>query len=299
VAGDPVDAQGPDGDAMNLRGPAGLRVDVYSCTSPYHTIHVTDDGYIRALRFMRNRQSSMYLDAPFDTDFEYPGYFHIALAVKPAAARTLVIGLGGATVVKRMWRDYPEMRIDAVELDPDVVYVAHRFFALPDDERIRIFVGDGRGFLESGTDSYDVAIVDAFDEDQVPRPLTTEEFMRTLRDRLAPDGVVSYNFIGTIKGAHSKPFRSLYRTLRNVWRTVWVFVAYDGVDAEGVNLMLFATDAPVTTDELLARIADRVGGLVTVPAFERYGEQLYAGEIRSGDAPLIVDPPRRRSGRRR
>ena len=61
----------------------------------------------------------MYLDAPFDTDFEYPGYFHVALAMKPDAIRTLVIGLGGGTVVKRMWRDYPEMRIDSVELDPE------------------------------------------------------------------------------------------------------------------------------------------------------------------------------------
>ena len=78
-----------------------------------------------------------------------------------------------------------------------------------------------------------------------------------------------------------------------------VKTAYDGVDAEGVNLMLFATDAPVTTDELLERIADRVGGRVTVPAFERYGEQLYTGEIRSGSAPLIVDPQKGKSGRRR
>jgi len=123
--------------------------------------------------------------------------------------------------------------------------------------------------------------------------------MRTLRDRLAPDGVVAYNFIGTVKGAHSKPFRSLYRTLCNVWRNVWVFVAYDGVDAEGVNLMLFATDAPVTSDELLSRIADRVGGRVTVPTFDEFGERLYTGEIRSGDVPLIVDPPTEKPGRHR
>jgi spermidine synthase len=275
------------------------RAEVYSHASPYHEIHVTDNGHIRALRFVRNRQSSMYLDAPFDTDFEYPGYFHIALALKPDAARTLVIGLGGATVVKRMWRDYDQMRIDAVELDPDVVDVAQRFFALPEDERIRVFVDDGRGFVEACEDTYDIAIVDAFDEDRVPRPLTTEEFMRTLRDRLAPDGVVAYNFIGSVKGEHSKPFRSLYRTLGNVWRNVWVFVAYEGMDPEGVNLMLFATDAPVTTGELLSRIADRVGGRVTVPAFDQFGDQLYTGEIRSGDVPLIVDPPGDTTGRRR
>jgi spermidine synthase len=276
----------------------GVR-EVHTGTSAYHTINVTDYGFIRVLRFTRNRQSSMYLDAPFDTDFEYPGYFHVAIALKPDAERTLIIGLGGATVVKRMWRDYPEMRVDAVELDPDVVDVAYRFFALPEDERIRVFVDDGRRFVETAQDTYDIVLVDAFDEDRVPRPLTTEEFMRTLRDRLSPDGVAAYNFIGALKGQHSKPFRSLYRTLRNVWRNVWVFVVSDGIETEGSNLMLFATDAPVTTDELLARIANRVGGRVTVPAFDLYGEDLYAGKIRSGDVPLILDPARGKPGRPR
>jgi len=274
-------------------------VEVHTSTSPYHVINVTDYGFIRVLRFQRNRQSSMYLDAPFDTDFEYPGYFHIALAAKPDAARTLVIGLGGATVVKRMWRDYPDMRIDAVELDPDVVDVAYRFFALPEDERIRVFVDDGRNFVDTCTVTYDIVLVDAFDEDQVPRPLTTDEFMRGLRDRLAPDGVVAYNFIGAARGERSKPFRSLHRTLRNVWRTVWVFVVNDGVESEGTNLMLFATDAELTADQLLARIADRVGGRVTVPAFDLFGEDFYTGEIRSGDVPIIVDPVRGKPGRRR
>jgi hypothetical protein len=55
----------------------------------------------------------------------------------------------------------------------------------------------------------------------------------------------------------------------------------------------------VTTDELLARIANRVGGRVTVPAFDLYGEDLYAGKIRSGDVPLILDPARGKPGRPR
>jgi spermidine synthase len=271
---------------------------VYSHASVYHDINVTDYGYLRVLRFQRNRQSSMYLDSPFDTDFEYPGYFHIALALDPEATRTLVIGLGGGSVVKRLWRDYPEMRVDVVELDPDVVDVAQRFFALPEDERIRVYVDDGRRYLETCPDTYDITMIDAFDEDRVPRQLTTEEFLRTVRDRLAPEGVVAYNFIGSLKGDRSKPFRSLYRTLRNVWRNVWVFAVDEGVDTDGANLMLFATDAPVTADELRDRIADRVDGRVTVPAFHLMGADLYRGAIRCGDVPLIVDPPKGKLGRR-
>ncbi len=265
---------------------------VYSHSSPYHDIHVEDLGYLRVLRFERNRQSSMYLDAPFDTDFEYPAYLHTPLALKPDATRTLVIGLGGGSVVKRMWRDYQDMTLDVVELDPEIVEVAHRFFELPRDPRIRVVVDDGRAFLETATGNWDIVIVDAFDEDRVPRSLTTEEFLRLVRDRLSADGVVAYNFIGAPTGDHSKPFRSLYRTLSNVWRHVWVFMTDEGLLTEGANLILLGTDADVSADELRARLAGRVGGKVSVPAFDRFGEDLYTGEIRTGDVPIIVDPPR-------
>lgn len=268
---------------------------VYNGSSPHHEIHVEDVGYIRVLRFSRNRQSTMYLDAPFDTDFEYPGYLHTPLAIVPEAKRTLVIGLGGGTVIKRMWRDYPQMTIDAVELDPEVVSVARTYFALPDDERINVHIGDGRTFVETTPETYDIAIIDAFDEDNVPRPLKTEEFVRALRDRLSPGGAVAYNFIGAVTGDHSKPFRSLYKTLRNVFRNVRVFQVTEGVDTDGANIVLLATDAEITDEEFRERVETRVGGKVTVPAFHGFCEQLYGKPIRTGDVPLIVDPqkPRR------
>ncbi|MDP2233960.1 MAG: fused MFS/spermidine synthase [Actinomycetota bacterium] len=249
--------------------------EIYSHTSAFHDINVADYDFLRVLSFGHNRQSSMYLDAPFDTDFEYPGYFHVALAIKPDAARTLAIGLGGGTVVKRMWRDYPKMRIDSVEIDPEVVEVARRFFELPQDERIRIFVDDGRRFLETRTDLYDIVIVDAFLDDVVPPALTSAEFLHTLKGRLTPDGVTVYNFMGTVHGEGSEPFRALHQTLTAQWSRVWVFVINESTKSGAKNLILLATDAVLTTHELRARIADRVGGLVSVPAFHLFGEDLY------------------------
>ena len=250
---------------------------IYSHTSAHHEIEVTDHGFIRVLSFARNRQSSMYLDAPFDTDFEYPSYLHLTLAVKPDATRTLVIGLGGGTVVKRMWRDYPEMRIDAVELDPEVVDVAHRYFALPEDERIQLFVDDGRHFVESRAETYDIVIVDAFDDDVIPPPLAAPEFMRTLRNRLAAGGAVAFNFMGVEAGDGSEPFRELHRTLSAAWDRVRVFVVNEGVLSGAKNLILLATDAELTEAQLRERIADRVDGLVTVPAFQLFGDDLWEG----------------------
>lgn len=266
---------------------------MYEHDSAYHRLTVTDNDGVRLLRFERNHQSSMHIADPFETDIEYVGYLHLTMAVKPDAVRTLVIGLGGGSVVKRMWRDYPAMYLDVVEIDDEVADLAVEFFAVPEDERINIVVDDGRDYLCLCPETYDIIIIDAFDDDHIPRPLITEEFLRECRDHLSPDGVIAYNVIGSVYGPHSKLFRSLHRTASNVWRRVWTFplgMAIDDRD-QTRNIIMLATSAELSTDELLERIADRVGGMVTVPAFERFGEDLYLGAIRTGDVPLLLDPP--------
>jgi len=283
-------------------GPAcRVKAHMYECDSPYHRVRVADDDGIRRLTFERNRQSSMWLDDPFETDIEYVAYLHLTMAITPTATRTLLLGLGGGSVVKRMWRDYPDMRVDAVEIDPAVAEVAQTYFALPEDERIRVFIEDGREYMDRCAETYDIIIVDAFDDDRVPRPLLTEEFMRECRECLAPAGVIAYNFIGAVYGPRSKPFRSLYRTAANVWRQVWVFPIGSGKDPRDNtrNIIMLGTDAEITQTELLERIAGRAGGRVTVPRFECLGEDLHTGAIRSGDVPLIVDTARRKLRRRR
>lgn len=270
----------------------------YSHTSEHHRIHVADNNGVRTLRFERNQQSSMRLDDPFATDIEYVAYLHLTLAVVPDPTRALVIGLGGGTLVKQMWRDHPRLRIDAVEIDAEVVAVARELFALPEDPRIAVHVGDGRAFLEASDDTYDIIVIDAYDDDHIPRRLTTEEFMRCAFAHLSPGGVVAYNIIGSVSGSLSRPLRSLHRTAANVWRCVWLFRVDATVPGEPrpENVILLASDAELSEDALLARIADRVGGSVTVPGFERFGEQLYRGELRTGDVPILADPknPRRR-----
>ncbi len=266
--------------------------------STYNRLRVIDKDGIRTLRFARNQQSSMHLDDPYRTDIEYVGYLHLAVAVAPHATRALVIGLGGGTLVKQLWRDHASLSIDAVELDPEVVSIAREYFALPDDERIRVHVGDGREFVMASAELYDIIVIDAFDDDEIPRPLTTETFLLACLARLAPGGVVVYNLIGAVAGSRSKPLRSLRRTIANIWSHVWLFTVNAGITADGTdgveNYVLIATDAALSDDELLSRIASRVDGTVSVPGFDGFGIDLFLGSIRSGDAPILTDPPTHR-----
>jgi spermidine synthase len=194
----------------------------YAKDSRYHRIAVVDDTDSRYLRFDSSFQSGMYLDDPYKTRFEYSDYLHLGLTYNADARSVLFIGLGGGSGPKRMWRDFPAVRFDAVELDPDVVDVAYRFFELPRDERLNVEVEDGRRYLVQNEGPWDVIVVDAFYSDSIPFHLATREFLELARSRLAPGGVVVTNIIGSTGGSDSRLLRSMLRTYRTVFPTVAV-----------------------------------------------------------------------------
>ncbi len=111
-----------------------------------------------------------------------------------------------------MWRDFPELRLQAVELDPDVVEAAYRWFDLPRDPRLAVDVDDGRRWLTRHEKRWDVIVIDAFYADAIPFHLATREFLQLVRERLAPGGVVVVNVIGSVTGSESKLLRSLTKT---------------------------------------------------------------------------------------
>lgn len=199
----------------------GLDV-LYRKESAYHAIAVVEDSLSRYLRFDNSFQSAMNLKAPFTTPFEYPDYFSLALAYRPEAKRALFIGLGGGSGPKRFWRDFPQLDVDAVELDEEVVNVAYRYFGLPRDPRLEVAVEDGRRYLQKTDEKWDVILLDAYYSDSVPFHLATREFLQLARSRLSPGGLVVANVIGSVEGSGSKLFRSFYRTYRSVFPSVAV-----------------------------------------------------------------------------
>ena len=190
----------------------GFRVR-YRKDSAYHSIAVVEDGQDRYLRFDSSFQSAMDLDDPFVTPFDYVPYLSLAFAYRPEAANALYVGLGGGSAPKRAWRDFPDLRLQAVELDPEVVDVARKWFALPQDPRLAVEVEDGRRYLQRNDRRWDVIVLDAYYSDALPFHLTTQEFLQLVRDRLAPGGIVVANVIGAVEGENSKLFRAFYRRI--------------------------------------------------------------------------------------
>jgi spermidine synthase len=261
---------------------------LYAKHTRYHRIVVTEDAGVRTLLFDALSQSAMRVEDPYATEFEYTDYLHLVMAYKPSARRVLFLGLGGGSAPKRFWRDYPQLQLDVAEVDPDVVDVARRYFAVPTDPRLRIEVEDGRRFLAEHSRRYDVIVVDTYYSDSIPFHMTTREFVELARRRLEPGGVIAMNAIGAVRGSGSKLFRALYRTYRTEFPTVVVHPV-GGRDSV-TNIILLATEAAEPAQSLLnARWRELRARTPTAPDLSKAISARYDGLIPTADVPTLTD----------
>jgi spermidine synthase len=270
-----------------------LRV-VFSEDTQYHRLSVVEDADTRYLRFDNSLQSAMYIDNPLETRFAYTDLFHLAKAYNPEARNILFIGLGAGSSEKRMLRDFDDVQLHAVELDPVVAEVAHDWFELPrGDPRLEVSVGDGRRFLADDEARWDAIVIDAFFADAIPFHLVTQEFLTLARSRLEPGGVVVTNAIGAIAGPGSRLFRSIYRTYRTAFPTVAVHPAIlpgDEGDETFRNLILVATEQAAPQRTFLAQRWEEIRAAApTAPDLRQAILDRHDALIPTNDVPVLTD----------
>ncbi len=266
---------------------------VYEKDSAYHQISILEDGLNRYLRFNRSFQGGMVLKDAFESPFLYTSYAHLAWIFNPAIKRMLVVGLGAGSIPKRFTRDYADVTVDTVELDPAVVDVAKRFFDVKEDARQRITVQDGRVFLRRAEAKYDLIILDAYFAEGIPFHLATKEFLEIVRDHLAPGGVVVSNIIGAMEGTNSYLFRALYRTHNGVFPALYPFPVAFGlarIATETRTIILVSTGrAGIGGDEIRATAGRlRASGKVRLTV-DRYARDYYDRRVAVDDVPVLTD----------
>lgn len=170
--------------------------------SLYRNILVLEGGPYRCLAFGRDNARQTCIDTrdPKRLVFGYTQAMLAALYVVPRPRRVLVVGLGGGVLPRTLLALDPEVRVDAVEIDPAVIAVARTHFGYPTDPRLSTFAEDGRVFVRRQRRSgvrYEAVLLDAFERDYVPEHLLTVEFLQEVRDLLAPGGVVAANTFAT------------------------------------------------------------------------------------------------------
>jgi spermidine synthase/MFS family permease len=228
----------------------------------------------------------------------YTDLFHLARLFTPELERALLIGGGVGVGPRSFRRHYPQLQIDLVEIDPVVVELAEAHFHFTPDERMRVFIEDGRAFLRRNPDQrWDAIILDAFSiGGRLPFHLMTQEFLEAVNTHLTPDGVVLANLPSALAGEGGSLFRAEYKTFREVFPAVYVFPRHDHAERDADspawwqrtrNVFLAATQGEPRTKTDLTAQAERLWGALDRSPNTRVNIELFHLAFHAGN---LLDP---------
>ncbi len=172
-----------------------LRERVYS--GSYDKPFVVDTVQRRFLHFDFGAvQSVMEKKYPERLALAYTRKMMAFLLFNRTPKRILLLGLGGGSLAKFCYGNLPDASMTAVELNRDVIALRGAFCIPVDDHRFRVINADGADYLSKSRRRNDVILADACDRKGNSTNLTSVEFYRHARNRLAAGGVFVVNVCG-------------------------------------------------------------------------------------------------------
>ncbi|HLQ15639.1 MAG TPA: fused MFS/spermidine synthase [Candidatus Eisenbacteria bacterium] len=195
--------------------------------------------------------------------------FQPAQAKEPQPKSVAILGLAGGTAARQYTAAFgQQVQITGVEIDPDILDVAHRYFHL-DEPNVHPVASDARYWLNTRAGQYDVIIMDAYRQPYIPFHLTTREFFSEVRGHLNPGGVAVVN-----AGRTATDYRlvdAIASTMAAVYPNVFL------VDVpEFANTLVYGSTQPVTVDEVRHNL-----GLVNEPLARTVADSALAeGNLR-------------------
>lgn len=195
-------------DSKHGRIHVGRMEDQYSFFQSGHLVFTAGGGERQALE-----------------EAEASVFAHFAMVQHPSPERVLLIGGGLRGTLREILRHGVE-RVDYVELDPVLLAAARPRVTAEtrralDDPRVRVLHTDGRLFVKTTRDAYDVIVVDAPDPaTAVLNRLYTREFFSEASTRLRTGGVLVHGAVSTadLRGRRvANRNATLYHTLRSVF----------------------------------------------------------------------------------
>jgi spermidine synthase len=235
------------GIALRHVAMADDRSVVFAADGLYERIVIRDiphrDRTARILLQDRNISGGLYLDDG-SMAFDYTQYFDLYRLFTPELKTALAIGGGAYNVPRSILRGSARATVDVAEIDPSLHALAIRYFALPEDARLRNHVIDGRRFLHDTAERYDLIFSDAYRSFiSAPPQFATLEFFRLARSKLREDGVLIANFYGSLAPDTRAAIYSVLRTMRAAFPQVYVFATVSPASEELQNFIFVGHNA--------------------------------------------------------
>ena len=103
----------------------------------------------------------------------------------------LILGMGTGTYATQCGKYFTGFSMEGVEIDDRITALAGKYFDL--SEEIPVTTYDGRAYLQAAQGTYDVIMVDAYQDITIPFQMSSTEFFTLVRDHLNEGGVMVVN----------------------------------------------------------------------------------------------------------
>ena len=194
--------------------------------------------------------------------------------------RVAILGNAAGTTSRAYEEFFPETRVDGVEIDSELSEIGRRYFDM-NNPRLHLYHEDARPYLRRTDARYDVISVDTYRQPYIPFYVTTVEFFESVRDRLAPGGVLIVNV------GHPEGENDLEKVLTATIREALPHVMRDPI--EDTNTLLVASASPLSAERLRSAVPDLPPGLrpTALDAARRLEGPLEGGDVYTDDkAPV-------------
>jgi spermidine synthase len=144
-------------------------------------------------------QGAMRLAKPDALELEYVQMMMMWMLFVPQPRRIVQLGLGSAALTKFCYRRFPEARVAAAELNPNVIAMCRAHFGLPpNDARLDVREMDALDFVldPANHGTVDALQVDLYDEEARGPVLDTPAFYAACAACLTEGGVMTANVFG-------------------------------------------------------------------------------------------------------
>ena len=138
-------------------------------------------------------QSRMSVERPNELQFEYTRLMMGAWLFQPQPQRILMVGLGGGSLAKFCYQHLPLANITVLEINPHVIALRQSFFIPDDDARFQVLPMDAAIFMRQTEQTFDLVLVDGFDQNGMPEQLCSPQFYADCRRVLTSGGVAVFN----------------------------------------------------------------------------------------------------------
>jgi spermidine synthase len=140
-----------------------------------------------------------------------------------------ILGNAAGTTARAFHTLRPRVRLDPVEIDPELTKIGYRWFGLP--RSVHVHHDDARPFLRRHDgERWDAILLDCYRQPYIPFYLVTKEFFQLVRDRLTAKGRVVVNV------GHPHDENALEKVMTATMRAVFPDVRRD--PAEPTNTIL-------------------------------------------------------------